>query len=58
MDGYGPKDIANFYETGLFLQSLPNKTLCLRSEMLRWEIQKASNHMFVRIYDWGNGTTP
>jgi hypothetical protein len=34
---YEPKDIANCDETGLFFQALPNKTLYLKGEMLRWK---------------------
>ena len=31
-EGYEPKNIFNFDETGLFFKVLPNKTLCLKTE--------------------------
>jgi hypothetical protein len=60
MDGYKLKDIANCDETGLFFQALSNKTLCLKGEKCSGGklSKKATNHIFMRIYDWGNGITP
>ena len=32
IQGYGPENIANVDETGLFFRALPNKSLCLKGE--------------------------
>jgi len=55
--GYGPENIANGDETGLFFRALPNKSLCLKGEKCSGgKLQRKIDFFYVVLYQvkWRN----